>query len=518
MGGEHLGRRHRGAALQRHVLLRIRRHPAGGRTVDRLLHVVARRQRDRTAGEDREHPVGLQDVAGLLDPLDAHDIGAGRQARIVGQADLRQDQTENRGDMSAHVGDSRVEPGGRVEHHGHEVGRELDMDVVEIEHVAHPVPRGILGFRRLFHLCRRGGALRLLAVTPPGRPAEAERAEHERHEGQPGHQREQPEQDRDGPERRRVAAELREQRHVGRPGRPAAREQEGGGDRDDDRGDLAHQPVADREDRVSLEGAADIHAVDGDPHDQTHDDVEHRDQQAGDGIALDEFRGAVERAEKGRLLLLAFAPRLGLFVGDRARGDIGVDGELLARHAVEREPGADLGHPPRALGDDDEIDDQQHQEDDEAEKHAPRHHEARKPLDHMPRRGGAGVTVADDELGRGDVERQPQHQAREQHGRKDREIQRAFDEQRHREHQDRQRKGEREPGVEHPGRHRQDHHHDDRHQRQRQQDRRSEKLCECRCHAAPYPAPPRPNNPTPPPFPVGNSEPSAGWPPPCNSG
>ena len=51
--------------------------------------------------------------------------------------------------------------------------------------------------------------------------------------------------------------------------------------------------------------------------------------EAGDGVALDEFRRTVERAEERRLGLFALAPLLGFLVADGARADIGVDGQLL---------------------------------------------------------------------------------------------------------------------------------------------------------------------------------------------
>ena len=140
------------------------------------------------------------------------------------------------------------------------------------------------------------------------------------------------------------------------------------GDGDDDRRDLGDEAVADGEDRVGLEGVVDRHAVDEHAHGEAHDEVEERDEQAGDGVALDELRGAVERAEEGRLLLLDAPPLARLGVGDRARRHVAVDGELLARHAVEGEAGADLGHAAGALGDDDEVDDQQHAEDHQAER------------------------------------------------------------------------------------------------------------------------------------------------------
>jgi hypothetical protein len=77
--------------------------------------------------------------------------------------------------------------------------------------------------------------------------------------------------------------------------------------------------------------------------DEAADDVDDDDQHAGDGIALDEFAGAVHGAVE-RALVLEFAPappRLGLV--DQAGGEVGVDRHLLAGHGVEVEARGHLG-------------------------------------------------------------------------------------------------------------------------------------------------------------------------------
>ena len=106
--------------------------------------------------------------------------------------------------------------------------------------------------------------------------------------------------------------------------------------------------------------------MDRDPDDQPDDDIEKRDQQPRHRVALDEFRRAVERAEEGRLRLFTLTPGLGLGMVDGARVHVAVDGKLLAGHPVQRKARADLGHPARALGDDDEVHDQE-----DAENHQP---------------------------------------------------------------------------------------------------------------------------------------------------
>ena len=111
--------------------------------------------------------------------------------------------------------------------------------------------------------------------------------------------------------------------------------------------------------------SAERHAVARHADDDAAEDVDRRDDEAGDGVAAHEFRGAVHRAEEGAFLLQLAAAALRLLVVDQAGGEVGVDRHLLAGDGVEGEAGADLGDARRALGDDDEIHRDQDQEDDE---------------------------------------------------------------------------------------------------------------------------------------------------------
>ena len=93
----------------------------------------------------------------------------------------------------------------------------------------------------------------------------------------------------------------------------------------------------------------------GDADDDAAENIDRENDQAGDGVAAHELRGAVHRAEERALLLEFAAAGLRLLVVDEAGGEIGVDGHLLAGNGVEREARADLGDAGRALGDDQKI-------------------------------------------------------------------------------------------------------------------------------------------------------------------
>ena len=54
----------------------------------------------------------------------------------------------------------------------------------------------------------------------------------------------------------------------------------------------------------------------------TGHEIERGDKKAGNGVALDEFRGTIEGTEERRFLLLLLAPHLRFFMADRADGEV----------------------------------------------------------------------------------------------------------------------------------------------------------------------------------------------------
>ena len=87
----------------------------------------------------------------------------------------------------------------------------------------------------------------------------------------------------------------------------------------------------------------------------------------GDGVAADELAGAVHGAEEVGLLRDLPAAALGFLLVDHAGVQVGVDGHLLAGHSVEGEPGGHFADARGALGDDDELDQDDDREDDQAD-------------------------------------------------------------------------------------------------------------------------------------------------------
>src|SRR6185437_5304913 len=217
-------------------------------------------------------------------------------------------------------------------------------------------------------------------------------------------------------------------------------------------------------------GFAEAEALLGHADDDSADDVDEDDQQAGDGVAAHEFRGAVHRAEKAAFVFQRLAALLGRLLVDQSRREIGVDRHLLARHGVEMEARRDLGDAPGALGDDDEIDDHENGEDDNSNDEIAAHHEVAESLDDVAGSVGALMAVRQDQPGGGEVERQPQHRRDQEDGRERGEFQRRLDEQRCHQDQDRERDRDRQEQVEHHRGQRQDQYHQDGEDAERQRE------------------------------------------------
>jgi hypothetical protein len=94
-------------------------------------------------------------------------------------------------------------------------------------------------------------------------------------------------------------------------------------------------------------GLAHGHVALHDADEDAADDVDERDEQAGDRVALHELRRAVHGAEEVGLARDLVAPLARLRLVDEPRAEVGVDGHLLAGHGVEREARGHLGHAPR---------------------------------------------------------------------------------------------------------------------------------------------------------------------------
>ena len=101
--------------------------------------------------------------------------------------------------------------------------------------------------------------------------------------------------------------------------------------------------------------------------DEAADDVDDRDDDAGDRVAADELAGTVHRSVEIGLLRDFLAAALGFFFVDRAGVQVGVDRHLPAGHAVQGKAGRDFADARGTLGDHDELNHHDDHEDDDAD-------------------------------------------------------------------------------------------------------------------------------------------------------
>ena len=125
----------------------------------------------------------------------------------------------------------------------------------------------------------------------------------------------------------------------------------------------------------------------GDADDEAADDIDQRDDDAGDRVAADEFAGTVHRPEEIGLLGDFFAAALGLFFVDGAGVQVGVDRHLPARHAVQGKAGGHFADARGTLGDHHELNHDDDDEDDHADDQPIARDEIAKALDDAARCG-----------------------------------------------------------------------------------------------------------------------------------
>ena len=241
-----------------------------------------------------------------------------------------------------------------------------------------------------------------------------------------------------------------------------ARDEDAGRDGDQQRGDLRAEAVADGQQRERLRRLAERHALLHDADDDAADEVDAGDQDAGHRVALDELRGTVHRAVEVGFLGDLGAPLARLLVGDLAGVEVGVDRHLLARHGVEGEARAHLGHAPGAVRDHHELDDHEDQEDHEADDDVAAD-------DEVAERGHdvAGVAVQQDQTRHGHVDREPEQRGQQQQRREGRQVERARHVERGHDDHQRRRDVQRDQQIEQERRQRDDHHRHDEHDRGR---------------------------------------------------
>ncbi len=243
-----------------------------------------------------------------------------------------------------------------------------------------------------------------------------------------------------------------------------ARDEDARRRRGHERRDLRDETIADGQKSEALQRLRHAHALLHDADGEAANDVDERNEHRRDGVAAHELARAVHRAVEVSLLL-DFAPAFTRlrFVND-AGVEFGVDGHLLAGHRVQGETGGNFRDAACALGDHDEVDDDQDEEHHQPNDIVPTHDEVAERLNDV-----AGIAVEQNEPRGGDVERKPEQRDKEQQCGECRKVSRLLYVKDDQQHQDRQRDADGEEAVEQERRHRQDHQQDGPEQAESQQ-------------------------------------------------
>ena len=171
--------------------------------------------------------------------------------------------------------------------------------------------------------------------------------------------------------------------------------------------------------------------------DQAAHNIDDKDQDRRNGIALDEFRGTVHGTIEIGFLGDFLTAALGLFIAQNAGIQVGVDRHLLAGHGIKSEARRHFRYAAGTAGHDHQIDDDQNDKHKDTDGVIAGNDEFAKRLDHLSGRIRTGMALAEDNAGRGHIQPQSQYCCDQQQAGEGREIQRAL--RMHCHHQDQQR-------------------------------------------------------------------------------
>ena len=134
--------------------------------------------------------------------------------------------------------------------------------------------------------------------------------------------------------------------------------------------------------------------------DQPANNIDCQNQNAGNSITFNKFRCTIHGAIKIGFFGDVVTAFFGLFVGQHASIQIGINRHLFAGHGVERKAGGYFRYPASAFGNHQKIDDHQNNEDKNTHSIIAGDDKFAKGFDHFTSRGGAFMPFAQDNSGR----------------------------------------------------------------------------------------------------------------------
>ncbi len=191
--------------------------------------------------------------------------------------------------------------------------------------------------------------------------------------------------------------QLAEQHFFRAAGNAGLGHHDAGRDGNDQRGNLRHQTVADRQTHIGVGRFHKRHILLQNADQNAGDDVDRRDDQPRDRVAAHEFRRAVHRSVKAGFLRQLVAAFAGFGFIDQPRRQIRVNRHLLAGHRVQRETRGDFGDTAGTFGDDHEVHQNKDREHDHADDEIAAHDKTAERRDDVAGGFGAAVSVRQDQ-------------------------------------------------------------------------------------------------------------------------
>ena len=151
--------------------------------------------------------------------------------------------------------------------------------------------------------------------------------------------------------------------------------------------------------------------TDGDP----ADDVNGKNEQAGNGIAFNELGRTVHGTIEIRLLGNLGPAMLGFVLIDQAGVEIRINGHLFAGHGIQGETGTYFGDPAGTLGDHQEVDDHKNRKDHQTHGVVATDEYRTKGFDHLTGSVAALVAVQQNDPGGRHVQGQAQQRGHQQY-------------------------------------------------------------------------------------------------------
>ena len=302
-----------------------------------------------------------------LHPADLERVFGGLQSHVVDDADPRHDEPQFQRRFAPDARDAVEELRALLlVHQRDEAVADLQGQWVKGDDGGHLRRSGLLPVRHLPGL-RLGSSATLRRVSAsPSAPMSAAMGMR-RYHGNPG---------RNDNRRRNAAAMMIGPRLAGELLRDVLAEggiRDGAGDddscrrRDEERGELRHETVADGKRYVGVQRRLPGFRVQRHTHDETADDLHYRDEDADSDVSRDELRGTVHGAVEIRFPLEVVLLLRCLFFAQEPRVVFGLDCHLFARQGVKGEPCGDLGNARCTLRYDDELHGNDDDENDDAD-------------------------------------------------------------------------------------------------------------------------------------------------------